>query len=143
MWAIHISPRGWNVDEQTSHPCTQQPWVPLCPSYVTILTRTYYKKGKKIWLVCPAVRAAWLSQGGFKRGIDKSSVDRFFDFVITSGWGGFFLGAKKIQIKELFWVGYMETAYTSSLLPAGSFFDGIENHTTLVYWGTRGQFDIN
>jgi hypothetical protein len=29
----------------------------------------------------------------------------------------------------------METAYTSSLLPAGSFFDGVENHTTLVYTG--------
>jgi hypothetical protein len=59
------------------------------------------------------------------------------------GGRGFFLGAKKIQIKELFWVGYMETAYTCSILPAGSFFDGIENHTTLVYWGTTGQFDIN
>jgi hypothetical protein len=31
----------------------------LCAqSYVTILTRTYYKKGKKIWTVCPDFRAA-------------------------------------------------------------------------------------
>jgi hypothetical protein len=30
-----------------------------------------------------------------KGGIDKSSVDRFFDFVITAGWGGIFFGGKK------------------------------------------------
>jgi hypothetical protein len=71
-----------------------------------------------------------------KRAIDKSSVDRFFDFFITAGWRG---GQKKSNQRTV--VGYMETADT--LLPAGSFFDGIENHTTLVYWGTRGQFDIN
>jgi hypothetical protein len=73
-----------------------------------------------------------------KGGIDKSSVDRFFDFVITAGWGGyFFWGQKKFKSKNCFGWVIWKLHITSSLLPAGSFSDGIENHTTLVYWGTR------
>ncbi len=55
------------------------------------------KKGKTIWTVCPAVRAAWLSQGGFKKSYWQIQCWPVLWFFYNRWLEG---GAKKIKSKN-------------------------------------------